>query len=80
MTSVSCKDCRHFREAPYEANITGCWHQANLQITQKEAFLDEQRQPGDHRKINLRGDCEQFEARPVRLSLLPRLWRRLLRA
>ncbi len=80
MTSVLCKDCSHFREAPYEANITGCWHPDNLQITQKEAFLDQQQQPGNHRKINLRGDCEQFEASPVPLSLLPRLWQRLRRA
>lgn len=80
MTSVFCKDCRHFREAPYEANITGCWQPDNLTVTQKLAYLDEQRQPGDHRKINLRGDCAQFEARPVELGLLPRLWQRLLRA
>ena len=80
MTPVLCKDCRHFRQAPYQANITGCWHPDNLAITQKVDYLDEQRQPGDHRKINLRGDCEQFEARPVRLSLLPRLLQRLLRA
>lgn len=80
MTSVLCKDCRHFREAPYEANITGCWHPENLQVKQKDAYLDQQQQPGNQRKINLRGDCGQFEARPVQLSLLPRLWQRLLRA
>lgn len=76
MTPVDCHDCRHFREAPYRANITGCWHPDRMRITQKEAFLDEQRQPGDQRKINLRGDCETFEAKPRKPGLLERLFRR----
>ena len=75
MIQVYCKDCRWFRQAPYEANKTGCWHPDNMKVTQKEAFLDQQQQPGDHRKINLRHDCAEYEARPAR----PSLWRRLLR-
>ena len=76
MIKVSCSDCTHFREAPYQAPLTGCWHPDNMKVTQKEAFLDQQQQPGNHRKINLRGDCQQFEARPVRLSLFQRIFRR----
>lgn len=75
MIRVNCTDCRHFREAPYQAPLTGCWHKKNLKITQKEAFLDQQQQPGDQRKINLRGDCEQYEQRPAKPSLLQRLLR-----
>ena len=42
-------------------------------VERKRAFLDQQQQPGDHRKINLRGDCASFEARPAR----PGFWQRL---
>ena len=70
---ISCQDCRHFQKAPYEAPITGCWHPDNLVVKQKEAFLDQQQQPGDHELINLRGNCEQFEAQPKR----PSFWQRL---
>ena len=76
MTKVECKDCRHFRRAPYEARIEGCWHPDNMKAKQKEAYLKEQEIPGDHRVINLRGDCAQFEPRPAQLPL----WKRLLRA
>ncbi len=76
MIKVYCKDCCWFKKAPYEVNLTGCWHSDNMKITQKEAFLDQQNQPGNHRKINLRGDCQQYEAAPARLSLLQRLLRR----
>lgn len=75
MIRVNCEDCRHFRRAPYEANLTGCWHPDNMKVTQKEAFLDEQQRPGDHRRINLRGDCAQYEARQTR----PGVWRRIFR-
>lgn len=75
MNRVNCKDCHHLRTAPYEAPLTGCWHPDNMKVTQKEAFLDQQQQPGDNRKINLRGDCAQYEAKPTR----PSLWQRLLR-
>ncbi len=75
MIKVKCSDCRHFLEAPYQALRTGCWHPDNLQVTQKEAFLDQQQIPGNHRKINLRGNCEQFESQPKKLSLMQRLRR-----
>ena len=75
MTKVYCKDCRHFREAPYDAPRTGCWHPDNLVVRQKDAFLDEQQVPGDHRRINRRGDCAQYEARARKPSLLERLRR-----
>ena len=75
MTKVSCTDCKHYREAPYDAPITGCWHPDNMTVSQKEAFLDQQQQPGNHRKINLRGNCEQFEAKAAKPSFLQRLMR-----
>jgi hypothetical protein len=33
----------------------------------------EQQVPGDHEKLNLRGDCPKFEPRPPRKSLLQRV-------
>lgn len=73
MSKVECKRCRWFRQAPYEANRTGCWHPDNLVTTQKAAYLDEQQIPGDNRKLNLRGNCAQFESKPVKPSLLRRI-------
>ena len=73
MNKVECKDCRFFRTAPYEANKTGCWHPDHLQVVQKDAYLDQQQTPGDHRKINLRRDCAQYESRPPKPSLLSRI-------
>jgi hypothetical protein len=73
MKKVACKDCRHFREAPYQAPLTGCWHPDHMLVTQKEAFLDEQQAPGNHRKINLRGDCSTYEER----ERPPKLWQRI---
>ena len=73
MSKVACKDCQFYREAPYEAAHTGCWHPDNLEVTQKDAYLDQQQIPGDNRKINLRGDCEQFAEKPRR----PSFWQRL---
>lgn len=72
--TVNCQNCRHFKTAPYQAPHTGCYHADNMSVTQKERYLDQQQAPGDHRKINLRGDCEQFEAKPQQLSLLKRLF------
>ena len=40
MIKVNCKDCRWFRQAPYEAKLTGCWHADHMKVTQKENFLD----------------------------------------
>ena len=71
---VECKDCRWFREAPYEAPRTGCWHPEFMQQKQKDAFLQQQEIPGNHEAINLRGDCAKFEARAPKLSF----WKRML--
>jgi hypothetical protein len=68
-----CVDCRHFRAAPYQARRDGCYHPSNMTGKQKDAFLDEQQMPGDHERINARGDCAQFEALPARPSLLRRI-------
>ena len=70
---VECRDCTHFKAAPYDAPRTGCWHPDFMQQRQKDAFLDEQQIPGDHEKINLRGDCAKFEARADKRSFLQRM-------
>ena len=72
MTRVDCKTCNHFRTAPYEALKTGCWHPDNMSVTQKDAYLQQQEAPGNHERINLRGDCAQHEPRPKKLSLWDR--------
>ena len=74
MTKVRCEDCRHFKAAPYEAPASGCFHADHMKVTQKEAFLDQQQQPGNHEQINLRGNCAQYEASRKRQPL----WKRLL--
>jgi hypothetical protein len=71
--NVNCKNCRYFKQAPYQAPHTGCYHPDNMAVKQKERYLDQQQLPGDHRKLNLRGDCALFEALPERPSLLKRL-------
>ena len=74
MKKVHCRDCRHFREAPYDAPRTGCYFPDFMPQKQKDNFLKEQEIPGDHRKINLRGDCPKFAARPRKRSF----WQRML--
>jgi hypothetical protein len=74
MKKVECKNCRHFRRAPYDAPRTGCWLPEFMVVKQKDRFLDEQQIPGDHRRINQHGDCPKYEARAAR----PGLWKRLL--
>ena len=71
--TANCQNCRHFQRAPYQAPQTGCYHPEHMQVKQKERYLDEQRTPGDNGKINLRGDCAQFEALPAKPSWLERL-------
>jgi hypothetical protein len=71
---VDCRTCVHFRSAPYEARLEGCYLEKNMVSKQKQAFLDEQQLPGDHRKINLRGDCPDYRARGKKPSLWSRLW------
>jgi len=73
---VDCHDCIYFRSAPYQARREGCYFPGNMPQRQKDAFLDEQQLPGDHEKINLRGDCPDFEPLPRRMPV----WRRLLGA
>lgn len=76
MNKVECKNCVHFRSAPYEARWEGCWHPDNMKMKQKERYLQEQQLPGDHFMINRRGDCSQYEARPAPEPF----WRRLLKS
>ncbi len=71
---VECRDCRYFKEAPYDAPRTGCWFPDFMPQKQKDAFLKEQEIPGDHEKINLRGDCSAFSPRAPKRSF----WRRML--
>jgi len=71
---VECSECRYSRSAPYEARIAGCYKESNMPGRQKEAFLDEQQIPGDHERINLRGDCPDYEPIPKK----PSIWKRLL--
>ena len=70
---VECRNCVHFRSAPYEARLAGCYLPKNMVSKQKAAYLDEQQQPGDHEKINRNGDCPDFQLRGRK----PPLWRRL---
>ncbi len=71
---ADCRTCRHFRAAPYEAKQEGCYLPSNMKAKQKNAFLDEQKIPGDHEAINRNGDCPDFVARAPKLSLLKRLF------
>lgn len=72
MKRITCEGCSHFRSAPYEAPHTGCWHPDNMAVSQKDAYLQQQETPGNHERINLRGDCAQYEARSRPLSLWDR--------
>jgi hypothetical protein len=71
---ADCHRCVHFRSAPYEARIEGCYLPKNMVSKQKQAFLDEQQIPGNHEKINFFGDCPDFQARAKKPSLWRRLW------
>ncbi|MSR63946.1 MAG: hypothetical protein EXS08_16090 [Planctomycetes bacterium] len=71
---VACQNCVHFRSRPYEAKFEGCYLEKNMPSKQKLLCLDEQQLPGNHVKINLRGDCPDHSARAKK----PSLWRRLL--
>jgi hypothetical protein len=73
-TRVDCRTCKHFRSAPYEARLEGCYLEKNMVSRQKQAFLDEQQQPGNHEKINFHGDCPDYQARARKPSLWRRLW------
>lgn len=69
-----CAHCKHFRAAPYEARLEGCYFPGNMKSKQDQFFLDEQQLPGRHEEINRRGDCPDYTAR---MQSLP-FWRRLL--
>lgn len=71
---ADCRNCLHFRGAPYEARFEGCYLEKNMLSKQKQACLDEQQLPGDHRKLNLRGDCPDYAARARKAPLWRRLW------
>ena len=73
MMRADCQNCGHFRSAPYEARVDGCFHSDHMKVTQKDFYLQEQETPGDHRAINRRGDCAQFEPNAPKRSLLDRL-------
>ena len=73
MTQADCKACRHFKSAPYQARINGCYHPDHMKVSQKDAYLSEQETPGDHRAINRRGSCGDFESHPKKRSLLSRI-------
>lgn len=71
---VDCRTCVHFKSRPYEAKFEGCYLEKNMVSKQKQQCLDEQQLPGNHVKINLRGDCPDYQARPRKQSF----WQRLL--
>jgi hypothetical protein len=71
---ADCRRCKHFRGAPFEARLEGCYLPKNMVSKQSARYLDEQQLPGDHEVINRNGDCPDFEPRPARR----RLWQRLL--
>ena len=75
MTQADCNACRHFKSAPYEARIDGCFHSDHMKVSQTDGYLKEQETPGNHRVINRRGDCAQFAARAQKRSLLSRILR-----
>ncbi len=54
---ASCENCIHFKRAPYEANLTGCWHPDNMQQNYSEAFLCQQQMPGK-RTDDIRAQAE----------------------
>ena len=72
-TTADCHRCIHFRRAPDQARREGCYLPSNMPMKQKDRFLDEQQIPGNHEKINLRGDCPDFEA----LQAKPSWWERI---
>ncbi len=71
---VECRTCAHFRSAPFEARIAGCYFPPNMVSKQSARYLDEQQIPGDHRKINLRGDCPDHQLRTKKAPIWRRLW------
>ena len=73
-TKVDCRRCVHFRGAPYEARLDGCYFPGNMPAKQSARYLDEQQQAGDHERINRNGDCPDHQARVVKEPW----WRRIM--
>jgi hypothetical protein len=46
-----------------------------MKVSQTDGYLKEQETPGNHRVINRRGDCAQFDPRAQKRSLLSRFLR-----
>ena len=76
MTKVYCENCIHFRSAPFEARLEGCYEPKLIGKKQKARFNDEQQLPGNHLKLNHKHDCEKYAARERK----PSLWERLISA
>jgi hypothetical protein len=72
---AECRNCVHFRSAPYEARVVGCYLAGNMESKQSARYLDEQQLPGNHDKINRNGDCPDYQAREVKAPW----WQRILR-
>lgn len=73
---VDCKDCKWFRSVPGDTvwkRRTGCYHPEHMDQKLSERVHQAQEIPGDHEKLNVRGDCAQFESAPRRGSLLSRM-------
>ena len=71
---VDCRNCVHFRSAPYEARLEGCYFPGNMPVKQSARYLDEQQQPGDHERINRNGDCPDYEERAERVPFWQRIF------
>ncbi len=73
---VDCKDCKWFRSVPGDTvwkRRTGCYHPEHMDQKLSERVHQAQEIPGDHEKLNVRGDCAKFESAPRRGSLLSRM-------
>ncbi len=73
---VRCEDCLYLRVRPGGTpwkRKSGCFHPELVEQSQSDRFLQEQIIPGDHEKLNRRGDCPKFTPGPRRLSLVQRV-------
>jgi hypothetical protein len=73
---VECENCVHFRRRPGDTpwkRTTGCYHPELMEQRLSDSFLRAQDIPGNHEKLNLRGDCAKFEPRPARPPLARRI-------
>jgi hypothetical protein len=73
---VDCKHCTYFRALPGDTvwkRRTGCYHPEHMEQKLAERIHQAQEIPGDHERINARGDCAQFTAKPRHGSLIARM-------